>query len=206
MLKWLELRGDTVRNRTQQPYQFVRRSGQGNLRSSGGPAHKIAALGGTFDVLHRGHKRLITKAFEIADTVLIGLTGDSLVSRLHKNHRVRSYSYRYRVLRSFLKSAGLLSRAKIVELKEPFGPAARRKRLEALVVSEQTRRSGTKLNALRRGRGLPPARLYVVRLVKAADGFPITSTRIRRREIDPEGKLIRRSGADLRVKSRRRSS
>lgn len=152
-------------------------------------------------MLHRGHKRLISKAFEIADTVFIGLTGDYLVSRLGKDHQVRSYSDRYRALRSFLKSAGWLSRAKIVELKDPFGPAARRKRLDVLVVSEETRLSGTQLNAVRRSHGLQPVRLYVVRLVKAEDGFPITSTRIRRGEIDLEGKLMRRSGSHPRIKS-----
>lgn len=182
------------------------RVGRGNLKPFVERPHRMAALGGTFDVLHLGHKRLITKAFEVANIVFIGLSGDSLVSRLHKNHRVRSYSYRYRVLRSFLKSAGLLSRARIVELKEPFGPAARRKRLDVLVVSTETRRSGKKLNAIRQRRRLQPVRLYVVRLVKAEDGLPITSTRIRRREIDPEGKLVRRNRADRRIKPFRRAS
>ena len=79
-----------------------------------------------------------------------------------------------------------------MELKEPFGPATRRKHLDALVVSEATRSNGRKVNALRRLRKLPPLRLYVVRLVKAEDGLPLSSTRIRRGEIDTHGRLIRR--------------
>ena len=154
---------------------------------------RAVAVGGTFDVLHAGHKRLLAKAFEVGDTVFIGVAGDRLVSTLQKDHRVRSFASRYRDVRAFIKSKGWMRRARIVELKDPFGPAARRKLLDALVVSEETRPSGAKLNSLRRRHGFPPVRLYVVKLVKAEDGLPITSSRIRRKEIDLDGRLVRKS-------------
>ena len=181
----------------------IRNPRSGSLRTPEESGPKIAALGGTFDMLHEGHKRLITRAFEIADIVFIGVTGDSLVSGLRKGHRVRPYAYRSRKLRSFLKSEGWLSRARIVELKDPFGLAARRRRLDALVVSQETYRAGLRLNSLRRRRGLRPVRLYVVRLVKAQDGLPITSTRIRQGEIDSEGTLTPKLGCRLRIGSPR---
>jgi pantetheine-phosphate adenylyltransferase len=90
----------------------------------------------------------------------------------------------------FLRSQGWLKRARIVELKDHYGPATRRKRLEALVVSQETRGSGGKVNSLRRLRGLSPIRIYSVRLVKADDGLPISVTRILRGEIDSQGKSI----------------
>jgi pantetheine-phosphate adenylyltransferase len=152
--------------------------------------YKSVAIGGTFDVLHCGHHRLFSKAFSLGDIVFIGVSGDRLVAQLHKSHRVRSFSSRNRDLRKFLESRGWLQRARIVELQDSFGPAIRRKRLEALVVSEETLGNGRKVNSLRRIHGLPPLRLYVVRLVIAEDGRPISATRIRQGEIDSEGKII----------------
>ncbi len=153
-------------------------------------AHKAVAVGGTFDLLHIGHVRLLAEAFELGETVFIGISGKQLVARLHKTHRVRSFAARERDLRRFLKSRGWLRRARIVELQDPFGPATRRKRIEALIVSEETRSSGRKVNAIRRRRGLPPLRLYVVKLVRAEDGRPISASRVRAGEIDSNGKLI----------------
>jgi cytidyltransferase-like protein len=152
--------------------------------------YKSVALGGTFDVLHCGHHRLFSKAFALGNIVFIGVSGDRLVAQLHKRHSVRPYRSRTRDLRRYLKSRGWLERARIVELRDSFGPATRRKRLEALVVSEETRGNGRRVNFLRRIHGLSPLRLYVVRLVKAEDGEPISATRIRRGEIDAEGKMI----------------
>lgn len=151
-------------------------------------AHEAIAVGGTFDTLHVGHERLLSKAFSLGRIVFIGMSGDKLAARLGKTHRVRSFPARKHDLATFLKSHGWLRRARIVELKDSFGPATKRKSLEALVVSEETRENGKKINALRQIRGLPPVRLYVVRLVKADDGIPVSVTRILRGEINAQGK------------------
>ncbi len=146
------------------------------------------AVGGTFDILHAGHEKLLARAFDLADQVLIGVSGDELVSALHKGHSVTPFKVRVRKLRRFLESRGWIRRARISELRDAFGPALRRKRLQALVVSEETHASALKLNQIRRQNGLSPLRLHVVKLVRARDGKPISASRIRRGEIDPTGK------------------
>lgn len=153
--------------------------------------HREIAVGGTFDVLHAGHKKLLERAFELGQVVFIGVSGDRLVSGLDKDHRVKSFYARRSNLIGFLKSKGWFRRARIVELKDWFGPATRRRNIGALVVSQESRYRGRLVNSLREKNGLPPIRLYVVRLVMAEDGLPISVTRIKRGEIDLEGKLAR---------------
>ena len=41
----------------------------------------LIAMGGTFDIIHRGHLTLLTNAFEISDKVIIGLTSDEFVQK-----------------------------------------------------------------------------------------------------------------------------
>src|SRR5207245_11411452 len=103
-----------------------------------------------------------------------------LVSKLNKDHSVRTFTVRRRNLQQLLKARGWLNRARITELKDSFGPAIRRRRLEAIVVSEETRPNGLRVNALRRSRGLKPRRLYVVRMVRADDGKVISRSEERR--------------------------
>ena len=44
----------------------------------------LVAMGGTFDIIHRGHLTLLENAFEISDKVIIGLTGDELAAKKRK--------------------------------------------------------------------------------------------------------------------------
>jgi len=153
--------------------------------------YKLVALGGTFDVLHAGHRHLLSEAFKLGDTVLIGVTSDQLVATLHKKHQVRPFSNRVRELRRFLKTRRWSSRVRIAMLREPYGPAARREKLEALIVSKGTLASGRRLNRLRKQNHLPLVDLYVVDLFRAADGKPISTTRVRNGEIDLQGRLLK---------------
>jgi cytidyltransferase-like protein len=45
----------------------------------------VVTVGGTFDVLHKGHWFLLEEAFNVAERVLIGLTTDRFVARMGKS-------------------------------------------------------------------------------------------------------------------------
>jgi len=151
----------------------------------------VVALGGTFDVFHRGHEQLISKAFELGRSVILGVTSDAFVRKQGKNHPVQAYASRVRVLRHFLDDRGWLSRAVLVPLRDPYGPTARRRDVEALVITPDTAGSALKLNRLRANKGLGRLKIHRVPLSNAEDGKPISSTRIRRGEVDRQGRLVK---------------
>ena len=62
------------------------------------------AVGGTFDELHRGHKTLLLKAFEIGEKILIGLCSDEFVEQMGKPHITANFVERLKELLYFLKS------------------------------------------------------------------------------------------------------
>ena len=95
------------------------------------------------------------------------------------------------LLDRLLRTRRWSSRARVTALREPYGPAAKRKKLQALIVSKGTVASGRRLNRLRRRNGLQPLDLFVVNLLKATDGKPISTTRIRNGEIDLQGRALR---------------
>ena len=161
--------------------------------------YRLVAVGGTFDMLHRGHRALLEKAFEVGERVIIGVTSDPFAKKLHKPHKVDPYEDRMKALEDFLRERGYLHRASIVKLSDPYGPAVEDGEIEALIVSERTRDRGAEINRIRAAKGLRPLDLIKVDLVKAEDSKPISTTRIRRGKIDREGRVIK--GADKSQKS-----
>jgi pantetheine-phosphate adenylyltransferase len=153
---------------------------------------KIVAVGGTFDELHRGHKTLLKTAFEHGEKVLIGLCTDEFAGKLRKNHEVAPYEDRVRELMSFLNDLGVSHRARIIPLSDPYGPAATSAEIEAIVVSRETEPRARELNSIRLENGLKPLEIIVIDMVQAEDQIPISTTRIRRGEIDREGRLLKK--------------
>lgn len=149
------------------------------------------AVGGTFDELHRGHRKLLLKAFEIGETVMIGLTSDEMLKGNPKKHIVDPYESRKRELLRFLTAQGVSERAQIIPLYNPYGTTLTNEGLQALVVSEETALVAKEINRLREENHLKPLFIYVIGMVQADDSVPISTTRIRKGEINHEGRLIK---------------
>jgi pantetheine-phosphate adenylyltransferase len=153
-------------------------------------AETAVALGGTFDPVHDGHRALFERAFERGD-VTIGLTSDELAPRTRREDRpIRPYEVRKADLDSELAAfADRYDRAYTIrQLDEPTGIATE-PQFDVLVVSEETKPGGMRINEIRRERGHDPLELDVVENVHAADGELLSSTRIVRGEVDEHGNL-----------------
>lgn len=147
-------------------------------------------MGGTFDVLHRGHHALLDAAFAAGDEgVSIGVTTDAFASA-RRDRRVRPYDERVADLTRFLEARGHLPRAQILPISDATGFALE-PRFDAIAATEETVGAAEDINRERVRRGLAPLRVVLAPYVLADDARPIKSTRIRNGEVDAEGRITR---------------
>jgi len=156
--------------------------------------YSVVATGGTFDHLHRGHMALLSKSFEVGTKVVIGVTSDSFARKEGKSPD-QSYDERLRHLEAYLQTTFPGREYIIAKLDDYFGPGIASPEVEALVVSRETAKRVSIANGMREAKGYPPLETVVVDYILASDSQPISSTRIRKGEIDAEGKPSRRTRA-----------
>jgi len=148
----------------------------------------LVAMGGTFDIIHRGHLTLLSNAFAISDKVIIGLTSDEFAAKKGKIPN-NKYDKRLENLTTSISKEFPNVSFQISKLDDDFGPAVLEKEVEALVVSDETSDQGNVLNKLRSEKNLPPAQIITVPMFLAKDGTRVSTTRIKNSEIDSEGNL-----------------
>lgn len=147
-------------------------------------------MGGTFDVLHRGHHALLDTAFAVGDEeVAIGVTTDDFANA-RRERQVRPYAERVADLRAHLARKGYVARATIEPIDHPFGFALDA-RFDAIAATEETVGTTELINAERARRGLGALRVVLAPYILADDARPIKATRIRAGELDAEGHLTR---------------
>ncbi len=154
-------------------------------------------VGGTFDILHRGHRTLLAEAVRQAGTdghLYVGLTTDEL-ARKGRTRPIGSFAEREETLRAHISRAGIPFT--IVALEHPLGEGSPRGGAAAgdydvLVVSEETAMVSATINELRSQRGLRPLRVVVVEMVRSHDGAPLSSTAIAEGSVDHEGRAYPR--------------
>ena len=143
------------------------------------------AVGGTFDKFHDGHKKLLSTAFDIGNCVEIGVTSDAFGGL---KGDIDSCSERMKNLKYFFSDKSDFT---IVPLEDPYGTTIYDDDFEAIVVSEETEPTALEINDIRISKGMKPLDIVVVSFVLAYDGIPISSTRIRRGEINQNGNFIK---------------
>lgn len=123
---------------------------------------KLVVTAGTFNCIHAGHKKLLSTALECGERVLIGLTSDKFARKL--KGEAEPYEKRKGKLEEALGEKR--GRCEIVKIEDEIGVAGESEELEAIVVSEETEKNATKVNEVRKDRGMPELEIIVIELVK----------------------------------------
>lgn len=163
--------------------------------------HKYAILGGTFDHFHAGHKHFINSAFQKAEKVIIGLTTDEFSSAGRRNkpfaYSIEKYEARKKSLENFLTNNKHLKHSEIISINDPYGTTLSDGSIEAIFVTEHGLPNAEIINQKRVQLGLSKLAINHVDFLRGNDGEIISSTRIRKGEIDREGnsylKLFKRT-------------
>lgn len=151
----------------------------------------VVATGGTFDEIHIGHLALLSKAFELGKKVIIGVSSDEFADRVKGKGKItHNYQQRVASLRLVIQRNFGDVNYEISKLDTSYGPTVISGEVVALIVSSETSKTGSEINQVRSKKGLEPLTIVTVDLVRAEDGNPISSSRIRTGQIDPQGKLL----------------
>ncbi len=147
-------------------------------------------LGGSFGPLHKGHKKLIEKAFKIAGKngfVFIGLTTNKMTKR---KKIVGTIEERQKKLQEYLFEKCFIDRALIIPIADKYGPSIEDD-FDAIIVSPETFKTAKEINLKRVENGKKPLKIIKISYILAEDGKPISSTRILKREIDENGRILK---------------
>lgn len=146
-------------------------------------------IGGAFDPFHKGHKFLIRKALELAGErgfVFIGITDGEII----KNKRnAASFEERKKAIEQFLAEVKSSRTVTIQPIYDKFGPSVEED-FDAIVVSPETIATAEEINKERKKLQKKPLKIVQISFVLADDNLPISSTRIRRREINENGRIL----------------
>lgn len=142
-----------------------------------------ACVGGTFDGMHHGHRKLLTLAVSSVQPgtgkLLVGVTVDAMLQ--HKQHAelIPPLQERMHNVQKFLHrlAPGMKNNIRIVPIEDAYGPPGSGPDFDALVLSHETLDTGHYLNQHRIKLGLKPLQLLCTR---RTEPHGMSSTSLRR--------------------------
>jgi cytidyltransferase-like protein len=148
--------------------------------------NKKVVIGGTFDILHKGHETLLGKAFGLGE-VFIGLTSNEMALQT-KKRRVLDFELRKKELENYI-SKNFKNNYIIGKIEDVFGPTLKED-FDYIVVSPETHKTAIFINEERKKINKKTIEIIRIDYVLAEDKKPISSTRILNREIDKKGNIL----------------
>jgi len=149
-------------------------------------ARKVV-IGGTFDILHKGHEAILRRAFELGE-VAIGLTSDKMAREM-RNREIKNFKERKKELENFIINEFKIE-PKIFKIENKFGFTLE-KDFNYIIVSPETYKPALEINRERKKRKKKLIEIVEIDFVLAEDGKPISAERIAKGEINREGKLLK---------------
>ena len=104
----------------------------------------LVATGGTFDEIHAGHRELLTRAFGLGRSVLIGVSSDNFAAAKKGKNRLRHrFETRVERLVQFIHDEFGNVNFEIKELNDDFGPTSLDRNLQVSCCQRRNRTEGT---------------------------------------------------------------
>jgi len=144
-------------------------------------------VGGSWDHLHAGHRYILLTALEGGKKVDIGVSSDEMLREKLGKKPANNFEQRKNAIKTYLQSLGEKNRARIIEINDIYGNAVEQG--DTLLVTPETEENGRKINTKREELGRKKLKLDKIKKLEAEDGKVISSTRIRKGEIDENGLL-----------------
>ena len=116
------------------------------------PTYNLVAMGGTFDNLHAGHKRLLTAASHVCTgTLTIGVTSDAYLAKKQKafGNMIEPLATRLEKVRRFLQVIKPSLTVEAIGIDDGCGPTITRPEFQAIVASSETLSGCRYINGIR---------------------------------------------------------
>ncbi|MBP7875660.1 pantetheine-phosphate adenylyltransferase [Candidatus Woesebacteria bacterium] len=136
-----------------------------------------AGIGGTFDHFHLGHAWFLQQAAALCELLIVGVTTESLLSEKPFPSALESYDQRAKMVATFLTTHDV--NFELMPLSTVQGPTITDKRIEAIIVTEETKSGGAFINESRLKLGLTTLAIETIPLQLSKSSVLISSRSVR---------------------------